>query len=62
MGVVVVFVVVGAHSKLGYFCSSFDRLLGGNFHNDLATPRGQSLQQWPGLVAANQVDRLLYPR
>ena len=31
------------YGKLGYFGASFDRLLDGNFHADLATPVTQSL-------------------
>jgi len=32
--------------------AGFDRLLGGNFHADLATPMAQSLKWWSSLVAA----------
>jgi len=32
---------------LGYFWAGFDRLLGGNFHANLATSLAQSHQQWP---------------
>jgi len=43
--------LLGAHSKLGYFWASFDRLLDGNFHAHLAIILAQSLQRWPGPVA-----------
>jgi len=40
---------------LGYLLASFDRLLGMNFHADLATPLDKSLQWWPGQVTVTWV-------